>query len=69
MIPLPAGKTGAAAERDPGFQAQRQRVISRFDEALALPRLLAEGGYLSFQAGKWWGGNFRHGGFTARTRV
>ncbi len=63
--PLPAGKTGAAAERVPEFLAQRQRMIARFDQAPTLPRLLAERGYISFQAGKWWGGNFRHGGFTA----
>jgi arylsulfatase A-like enzyme len=63
--PLPAGKTGAAAARDAGFLAQRQRVIARFDQAPTLPRLLADRGYVSFQAGKWWGGNFQRGGFTA----
>ena len=49
----------------PRIGYQRQRMIARFDQAPALPRLLAERGYISFQAGKWWGGNFRHGGFTA----
>ncbi len=63
--PLPAGKTGASAARDPVFMAQRQEMIANFDRAPTLPRLLAERGYMSFQAGKWWGGNFRHGGFTA----
>ena len=29
-----------------------------------LPRLLAPKGYLSFQAGKWWGGSYKRGGFT-----
>jgi uncharacterized sulfatase len=63
--PPPAGKTGAAAALDTGFQAQRRQVIARFDQKPTLPRLLAERGYVSFQAGKWWGGHFRHGGFTA----
>lgn len=41
-----------------------------FDENFAiehfrtLPRLLAEQGYASFQAGKYWEGDFRAGGFT-----
>jgi uncharacterized sulfatase len=30
-----------------------------------LPKLLAENGYVSFQSGKWWEGNFAEGGFTA----
>ena len=63
--PLPTGKRGQAANRDPGFLAQRQEVIAYFDEAPTIPRLLAGQGFASFQAGKWWGGNFRHGGFTA----
>ena len=63
--PLPAGKTGQAANRDPGFRAQREEMIGFFDKAPTLPRLLAGQGYTSFQAGKWWGGNYRHGGFDA----
>ena len=53
--PLPAGKTGQAANRDPGFRAQREEMIAFFDKAPTLPRLLAGQGYPSFQAGKWWG--------------
>ena len=33
-------------------------------ECRRLPRLLAARGYLSFEAGKWWGGAFERGGFT-----
>lgn len=62
--PLPAGKTGAAANRDPVFLAQRQEMAGRFEEVPTLPRLLAGRGYVSFQAGKWWGGDYRRGGFT-----
>lgn len=63
--PLPAGKTGAAARRDPAFLDGRRRMVERFDQLpSSLPRRLAEQSYLSFQTGKWWGGNYRHGGFT-----
>lgn len=62
--PLPPGKPGAAAQRDPTFLDGRRRMVERFDQLPALPRELAERNYLSLQTGKWWGGNYRHGGFT-----
>jgi arylsulfatase A-like enzyme len=62
--PLPRGLTAAAAEREPGFQAARREMIGYFDGMPSLPRLLAARGYLSFEAGKWWGGGFERGGFT-----
>jgi arylsulfatase A-like enzyme len=62
--PLPRGVTGAAAERHPAFLAARGEMIRFFDEMPTLPRLLASRGYVSFEAGKWWGGSFEHGGFT-----
>ena len=34
------------------------------DNVPTLPRLLAPAGYLSFQTGKWWQGDFSRGGFT-----
>ncbi len=34
------------------------------DQVPTLPRLLADVGYLSFQTGKWWHGDFSRGGFT-----
>ncbi len=42
----------------------REALISHIDDHPTLPRLLAEQGYLSFQSGKWWEGNFARGGFT-----
>jgi uncharacterized sulfatase len=63
--PLPPGAKGQAAARDPGFRAQRQEMIACFDRSPTIPRLLAAQGYLSFQSGKWWGGHYSHGGFTA----
>ncbi len=56
---------GRGGARPSSSWQQRQRMIARFDQAPTLPRLLADRGYISFQAGKWWGGNFRRGGFTA----
>ncbi len=50
----PAGKTGAVAERDPEFLAQRQRIIAHFDEAPTLPRLLAERATSAFNPGSTW---------------
>jgi uncharacterized sulfatase len=62
--PLPAGKTGAAANKDAGFLAARQEMIANIDKSPTLPRMLAERGYLSFQTGKWWEGDYKRGGFT-----
>ncbi len=39
-------------------------MIRHFDDLPALPRALASSGYVSFQAGKWWGGSYSSGGFT-----
>lgn len=62
--PLPKGKAGRAAQQDPTFLAQRQQMIDNIDNVPTIPRLLGGQGYLSFQAGKWWEGNYRRGGFT-----
>jgi arylsulfatase A-like enzyme len=53
--PLPRGKK---------FLAQRQQMIDYIDKVPTLPRMLGKQGYLSFQSGKWWEGNYRRGGFT-----
>jgi uncharacterized sulfatase len=62
--PLPPGVAERAAARDLAFLARRQEMIKYFDDMPALPRLLDARGYLSFEAGKWWGGSYRRGGFT-----
>jgi uncharacterized sulfatase len=62
--PLPAGKSGAAANKDAGFLAARQEMIANIDKSPTLPRMLSERGYLSFQTGKWWEGDYKRGGFT-----
>ncbi len=44
---------------------QGREVMNRHLEAVpTLPRMLAERGYVSFQSGKWWQGDYRRGGFT-----
>ena len=38
-------------------------VIEHFRTLTTLPEMLKEKNYLSFQTGKWWLGDFTHGGF------
>jgi uncharacterized sulfatase len=45
-------------------RADRAEILRLFDDQPGLPRLLGEHGYVSLQTGKWWGGNYRRGGFT-----
>ena len=62
--PPPAGAAPRDPANDPAYRARRRELISNFERVPTLPRMLAEKGYVSFQAGKWWGGNYRTGGFT-----
>ena len=62
--PLPRGVPTTAASQHPEFLASRRDMIRYFDDLPALPRILASSGYVSFQAGKWWGGSYSRGGFT-----
>lgn len=47
--------------------ARRRRYVVFMSQAMrrfaTLPRLLAEEGYATFQAGKWWEGSYANGGF------
>lgn len=63
--PFPTdGTPKAQFNKSREFQDGRE-VMNRHLEAVpTLPRLLAPKGYLSFQTGKWWQGDFRRGGFT-----
>ncbi|NRD23036.1 sulfatase-like hydrolase/transferase [Winogradskyella litoriviva] len=38
-------------------------IITSFEKQTTLPDMLKEKGYLSFQTGKWWHGNYKIGGF------
>ena len=46
------------------YKQKKAQLISYLDRFETLPNLLGEQGYLSHQSGKWWEGNFKHGGFT-----
>ncbi|HUE72683.1 MAG TPA: sulfatase [Pirellulaceae bacterium] len=50
---------------DPPKGTDRGLMLEHVRRLPTLPKLLAEKGYVSFQSGKWWEGNYREGGFTA----
>jgi uncharacterized sulfatase len=50
---------------DPPKGTDRNLMLKHVRRMPTLPKLLAEQGYVSFQSGKWWEGNFAEGGFTA----
>jgi arylsulfatase A-like enzyme len=62
--PGPKGSAAGKPTRGPDFVKMRERQIAHIDDAPTLPRLLGRAGYLSFQTGKWWEGNYKRGGFT-----
>ncbi len=51
------GGRGSSSEQEAHWNAA-------LDNQVTLPRLLASKGYLSFQTGKWWHGDFSRGGFS-----
>lgn len=53
-----------ARYKNPEFLAQVNRQIEHLASMPRIPAELAKAGYASLQTGKWWGGNFSHGGFT-----
>ncbi len=62
--PLPTGMSKAEAYGTAAFRDGRRRMNEFLEATPTLPRVLRTRGYLSLQTGKWWQGNFRHGGFT-----
>ncbi len=63
--PIPDGVKPAEAMKNEKYLADRKVMIETFEKSPNLPKLLAEKGYTSLQAGKWWEGNAcRCGGFT-----
>lgn len=49
----------------PRGTSDRNVLLKHIRAVPVLPRMLGELGYQSFQAGKWWEGHWREGGFTA----
>jgi len=62
--PRPPEVRPADFNRSEAFKRGRDQMNRYMDAAPALPRTLGAHGYLSMQTGKWWQGDFRHGGFT-----
>ena len=60
----PASTAANKAHAEKAGKDARELLISHIDKTGALPRWLAEKGYVSHQSGKWWEGSFQRGGFT-----
>src|SRR5688572_18827766 len=54
----------SAGRKSQEYLRGREQMNVLMDRVPTLPKILSERGYLSFQTGKWWQGNFRRGGFT-----
>jgi uncharacterized sulfatase len=62
--PRPENVAPRDFHRSDAFRDGREAMNRHLEAVPTLPRLLAPRGYLSFQTGKWWQGNFKRGGFT-----
>jgi len=60
---LPTDKPKDRADRRKIRSERYVPVIDNFKQLNTLPKMLKEKGYLSFQTGKWWLGNYQNGGF------
>ncbi|MCF7849888.1 MAG: sulfatase-like hydrolase/transferase, partial [Kiritimatiellales bacterium] len=63
------GNDPAATEANKKHEEQtgkpnKEQLIAHIDALPTVPKILGGLGYLSFQSGKWWGGNHKRGGFT-----
>jgi arylsulfatase A-like enzyme len=63
LLPSMKGPNPAGQEPEE-YRQLRERLIQLMDQQSTLPKLLSTKGYVSFQSGKWWEGNFQRGGFT-----
>jgi arylsulfatase A-like enzyme len=62
-----AHQHGVVCNDPPGWPADksgRDRLVGFIERQPALPRILGQHGYASFQAGKWWLGHHSAGGFS-----
>jgi arylsulfatase A-like enzyme len=62
--PLPKGMTQKEFMASGLFEQGRARMNAFMDAAPTVPKLLVQNGYLALQTGKWWQGDYSHGGFT-----
>ena len=56
------GNDQKGGSRQPEFP--REELLVNIDTIQSLLQILVDHGYLSFQSGKWWEGDFKHRGFT-----
>jgi arylsulfatase A-like enzyme len=62
--PIPAGMKPRDFQASDAFKQGREKMIQFVEAVPTLPRLLSQNGYNTLQTGKWWLGDFQHGGFT-----
>ncbi len=62
--PVPAGVAKKGFQNSKEFDAGRELMSKHLEEAVTLPTLLKQKGYLSLQTGKWWQKSYTRGGFT-----
>jgi uncharacterized sulfatase len=62
--PMPPGMKPRQFQASAAFKEGRDRANRYMDALPTLPKLLVKDGYLALQTGKWWQGDFKHGGFT-----
>jgi len=61
---IPQGMKAAGFQKSEAFLQGRQAMTRHLEAWPTLPKLLGQAGYVSFQTGKWWLGDYTHGGFT-----
>ncbi|QDU75707.1 Arylsulfatase precursor [Bremerella volcania] len=64
LYPHQNGITGNDPRENKRTKEGRAVLVDRFEENPRLADILGKQGYISFQSGKWWEGNFTSGGFT-----
>jgi arylsulfatase A-like enzyme len=62
--PRPEGMTPAEFYNSEAFKHGRAQMVKNLEAWSTLPTLLGRAGYNSLQTGKWWLGDYQHGGFT-----
>ena len=62
--PVSVAEAGKPKYQNADYLRLNKNLIERFQSQSRLPELLAQKGYVSFQSGKWWEGEFSTGGFT-----
>jgi len=62
--PIPQGMKPRDFQASDAFKQGREKMVEFIEAVPTLPRLFVQNGYSALQTGKWWLGDFKHGGFT-----